>query len=73
MLMSEIEPLKDTFEQKKRDIVQGMRNELNGSNVGGYLHKYGYIIDKIKVSNEYFPSKLQNLSGNIIVIMMERW
>ena len=36
---------------------------MNERNVGGDLHKYGCVIDKIKAANEYFLSKLQNLSG----------
>ena len=55
--------MKATFEQQTRDIVQGIINELNERNFGGDLHKSGFIIDKIKAANEYFLSKLQNLSG----------
>ena len=73
MLMLEIESLKANFEQQTEDIVQEMRNELNESNVGGYLQKYGCVLDKIKAANEYFLSKPDNFSENIIVIMMERW
>ena len=51
MLMSEIEPLKDNFEQKTRNIVQEMRNELNDRNAGGDLYKAGCIIDKIRAAN----------------------
>ena len=39
MLMSEIESLKATFEQQKRDFVQEMINEFNERNVGGDLQK----------------------------------
>ena len=63
ILILEIESLKATFEQQTRDIVQEMINELNEKNVGGYLHKPGCIIDETKVANEYFLSKLENLSG----------
>ena len=73
MLMSEIESLKADFEQQTRDIVQEIRNELNEKNVGGDLNKYGCVLDEKKPANEYFLSKFQNLSGNPIVIMMERW
>ena len=40
-----------------------MRNELNKRNVGGYLHKSGCILDKIKADNEYFLLKLENFFG----------
>ena len=63
MLMLKIESLKATFEQRTRDIVQETRNELNESNVGGDLHKAGCVHDEIKAANDYFLSKLQNLSG----------
>ena len=63
ILMLEIESLKATFENHTRDIVQEMRNELNERNVSGYLHKSGCVLDKIKADNEYFLSKLENLSG----------
>ena len=63
MLMSDIESLKATFEQQTRDIFQEMRNELNERNIGGYLHKAGCVLDKIKATNEYFLSKLQNVLG----------
>ena len=63
MLTSEIESLKANFEQYTRDIVQEMRNELNERNVRGDLHKYGWVLDKTKAANEFFPSKIQNLSG----------
>ena len=63
MFMSEIESLKATFEQQKRDIYQEMRNELNERNVGGDLHKSGCVLEEIKAANEYFLSKLENLSG----------
>ena len=66
--MPEIEKLKANFEQQTRDIFQEMRNELNERNVGGDLHKAGCVIDKIKVANEYFLSKLQIFRENLIVI-----
>ena len=65
--------MKATFDYQTIDIVQEIRNELNEKNVGGGLHKAGCILDEIKAANEYFLSKLQNLSGNLMVIMMERW
>ena len=71
--MPDIESLKAYFEQQTRDIIQEMRNELNESNVGGDLHKSGCVLDKIKADNEYFLSKIENLSVNLTVIMMERW
>ena len=40
-----------------------MKNELNERNVGGDLHKARCFIDEIKVANEYFISKLQNVLG----------
>ena len=55
--------MKATFEQQTRDIVQETRNESNERNVGGDLHKPGCVIDKIKVANEYFLSKIENFSG----------
>ena len=63
MLMSAIESLNATFEHQTRDIFQETRNELNEMNVGGDLHKYGCFLDNMKSANEYFLSKLQNLSG----------
>ena len=49
-----------------------MRNALNERNLGGDLRKSGCVLDEIKAANEYFISKLENLLGNLIVIMMER-
>ena len=63
ILMSEIESLKNTFEQQTRDIVQENINELNERNVGGDLHKPVCVLDEIKAANECFLSKLENLSG----------
>ena len=40
-----------------------MRNELDGSNVGGDLWKSGCVLNEIKADNEKFLSKLQNLWG----------
>ena len=40
-----------------------MRNELNERYFGGYLHKSGCALGKIKVANKYFLSKLQNVLG----------
>ena len=54
ILMSEIEAFKATFDQQTRDIFQKMINRLNESYVGGYLHKSGCVLDKIKAANEYF-------------------
>ena len=62
ILIPEIESLKAPFEQQARDIVQETRNESNERNVGGYLHKSGCVLDKIKAANEYFLSKVQNFS-----------
>ena len=36
---------------------------MNERNVGGDLHKSGCVLDEIKAANEYFLSKLENLSG----------
>ena len=36
---------------------------MNERNAGGYLHKTRCVIDKIKVVNEYFLSKLENFLG----------
>ena len=55
--------MKAAFEEQTRDIVQEMINEFNEKNVGGYLNKAGCLFDEIKAANEYFLSKLQNLSG----------
>ena len=54
--------MKATFEHQTRDIVQEIINDLNEMNVGGYLHKDGCVLDKIKAANEYLLSKLENLS-----------
>ena len=55
--------MKSNFEQQTRHIFQGMRNELNERNFGGYLHKYGWVLHEIKTANEYFLSKLDNFLG----------
>ena len=39
------------------------RRIFKQQHVGGDLQKSGCILDEIKAANEYFLSKLQNLSG----------
>ena len=36
---------------------------MNESNVGGYLHTSGCVLDKIKAANEYFLSKIDIFLG----------
>ena len=54
--------MKATFEQQTRYIFQEIINECNERNIGDDLYKSECVIDKIKLANEYFLSKLQNLS-----------